>query len=64
MATDAEHDVHVYFWFPLLAGLSELVFDSRMEIRRSSLEVRSTGVAVRVKGWRWGLPLSRSAHLG
>lgn len=35
--TDA--DVHVYFWFPLLAGLSELTFDPRPEIRRSALEV-------------------------
>ena len=35
--TDA--DVHVFFWFPLLAGLSELTFDPRPEIRRSALEV-------------------------
>lgn len=35
-----DRDEHVYFWFPLLAGLSELTFDPRPEIRRSSLEVR------------------------
>mmetsp|Transcript_7972 Transcript_7972/g.29482 ORF Transcript_7972/g.29482 Transcript_7972/m.29482 type:complete len:1752 (-) Transcript_7972:83-5338(-) len=35
--TDSE--LHVYFWFPLLAGLSELTFDARPEIRKSSLEV-------------------------
>ncbi|GFH13963.1 brefeldin a-inhibited guanine nucleotide-exchange protein 2-like, partial [Haematococcus lacustris] len=32
-------DEHVYFWFPLLAGLSELTFDPRQEIRASALEV-------------------------
>ncbi|XP_071691146.1 brefeldin A-inhibited guanine nucleotide-exchange protein 2-like isoform X2 [Rutidosis leptorrhynchoides] len=30
---------HLYFWFPLLAGLSELIFDPRPEIRQSALEV-------------------------
>jgi hypothetical protein len=35
-----DRDEHVYFWFPLLAGLSELTFDPRPEIRRSALEVR------------------------
>lgn len=35
--TDAE--AHTYFWFPLLAGLSELAFDPRSEIRTSALEV-------------------------
>lgn len=35
--TDA--DAHTYFWFPLLAGLSELTFDPRSEIRTSALEV-------------------------
>jgi hypothetical protein len=39
-----DRDEHVYFWFPLLAGLSELTFDPRPEIRRSALEVR---------GWHW-----------
>ena len=34
-----DKDVHLYFWFPLLAGLSELTFDTREEIRHSSLEV-------------------------
>ena len=28
-----------FYWFPLLAGLSELTFDPRPEIRRSALEV-------------------------
>jgi brefeldin A-inhibited guanine nucleotide-exchange protein len=37
-----DRDEHVYFWFPLLAGLSELTFDPRPEIRRSALEVRGT----------------------
>ena len=30
----------MYFWFPLLAGLSELTFDPRPDIRYSALEVR------------------------
>ncbi|CAD7702431.1 unnamed protein product [Ostreobium quekettii] len=34
-----DKDEHVYFWFPLLAGLSELTFDPRKEIRSSALEV-------------------------
>ena len=34
-----DQDVHLYFWFPLLAGLSELTFDTRQEIRHTSLEV-------------------------
>ncbi|GIM16141.1 hypothetical protein Vretimale_18795, partial [Volvox reticuliferus] len=34
-----DRDEHVYFWFPLLAGLSELTFDPRQEIRHSALEV-------------------------
>lgn len=33
----------MYFWFPLLAGLSELTFDPRPEIRYSALEVSSLG---------------------
>eukprot|EP00217_Crustomastix_stigmatica_P006110 CAMPEP_0183807166 /NCGR_PEP_ID=MMETSP0803_2-20130417/40777_1 /TAXON_ID=195967 /ORGANISM="Crustomastix stigmata, Strain CCMP3273" /LENGTH=1848 /DNA_ID=CAMNT_0026051939 /DNA_START=183 /DNA_END=5729 /DNA_ORIENTATION=+ len=35
--TDA--DAHLYFWFPLLEGLSSLAFDPRPPIRRSALEV-------------------------
>ncbi|XP_014523031.1 brefeldin A-inhibited guanine nucleotide-exchange protein 2 [Vigna radiata var. radiata] len=35
----ADKDDHLYFWFPLLAGLSELSFDPRPEIRKSALEV-------------------------
>ena len=34
-----DKDVHVFFWFPLLAGLSELTFDGREEIRHSAREV-------------------------
>ncbi|GBG70987.1 hypothetical protein CBR_g8287 [Chara braunii] len=34
-----DKDDHVYFWFPLLAGLSELTFDPRPEIRKDALEV-------------------------
>lgn len=35
----SDKDEHVYFWFPLLAGLSELTFDPRPDIRRAALEV-------------------------
>ncbi|KAL1219206.1 Brefeldin A-inhibited guanine nucleotide-exchange protein 2 [Cardamine amara subsp. amara] len=30
---------HLYFWFPLLSGLSELSFDPRPEIRKSALQI-------------------------
>jgi brefeldin A-inhibited guanine nucleotide-exchange protein len=41
-----DRDEHVYFWFPLLAGLSELTFDPRPEIRRSALEVRGAAICL------------------
>lgn len=34
-----DKDEHMYFWFPLLAGLSELTFDPRQEIRYGALGV-------------------------
>ncbi|KAJ4963958.1 hypothetical protein NE237_023897 [Protea cynaroides] len=34
-----EKDDHVYFWVPLLTGLSKLTSDPRQTIRRSALEV-------------------------
>ncbi|CAI5509907.1 unnamed protein product [Closterium sp. Naga37s-1] len=36
-----DKDDHLYFWFPLLAGLSELTFDPRPDIRKRS---SSTGL--------------------
>ena len=36
----SDKDEHIYFWFPLLAGLSELTFDPRTELRQSALGVR------------------------
>ncbi|KAJ6807493.1 brefeldin A-inhibited guanine nucleotide-exchange protein 2-like [Iris pallida] len=40
---DSQHcidkDDHLHFWFPLLAGLSELTFDLRPEIRKSALQI-------------------------
>ena len=35
----SDKDEHIYFWFPLLAGLSELTFDPRSELRQSALGV-------------------------
>ncbi|KFM23662.1 Brefeldin A-inhibited guanine nucleotide-exchange protein 2 [Auxenochlorella protothecoides] len=35
--TDKEQ--HMYYWFPLLAGLSELTFDPRPQVRTSALDV-------------------------
>lgn len=29
----SDKEEHLYFWFPLLAGLSELTFDPRQDIR-------------------------------
>ncbi|KAG4132600.1 hypothetical protein ERO13_D08G042600v2 [Gossypium hirsutum] len=34
-----DKDDHLYFWLPLLAGLSKLGFDPRAEIRESALQV-------------------------
>ena len=36
----------MYFWFPLLAGLSELTFDPRQDIRYSALEVPCRGLGI------------------
>jgi hypothetical protein len=46
-----DRDEHVYFWFPLLAGLSELTFDPRPEIRRSALEVRAILCLKNIMNW-------------
>ncbi|XP_075519219.1 LOW QUALITY PROTEIN: brefeldin A-inhibited guanine nucleotide-exchange protein 2-like [Primulina tabacum] len=46
---------HLYFWFPLLAGLSELGFDPRPEIRKSALQVLFD--TLRNHGQHFSLPL-------
>ncbi|GLT39516.1 hypothetical protein SLA2020_137020 [Shorea laevis] len=46
---------HLYFWFPLLAGLSELSFDPRPEIRKSALKVLFE--TLRNHGHLYSLPL-------
>ncbi|XP_047336642.1 brefeldin A-inhibited guanine nucleotide-exchange protein 2-like [Impatiens glandulifera] len=48
-------DDHLYFWFPLLAGLSELSFDPRSEIRESALHVLFD--TLRKHGHHFSLPL-------
>ncbi|GMP61785.1 hypothetical protein CsSME_00024113 [Camellia sinensis var. sinensis] len=48
-------DDHLYFWFPLLAGLSELSFDPRAEIRKSALQVLFE--TLRNHGHLFSLPL-------
>ncbi|TQD86038.1 hypothetical protein C1H46_028424 [Malus baccata] len=50
-----DKDDHIYFWFPLLAGLSELSFDPRPEIRRSALQVLFE--TLRNHGHLFSLPL-------
>lgn len=37
--TFTDKDDHLYFWFPLLVGLSELSFDPRADIRKSALDI-------------------------
>ena len=37
----SDRDEHLYFWFPLLAGLSELTFEPQPDIRNGALGVRS-----------------------
>ncbi|XP_059633998.1 brefeldin A-inhibited guanine nucleotide-exchange protein 2-like [Cornus florida] len=51
----AEKEDHLYFWFPLLAGLSELSFDPRPEIRKSALQVLFD--TLRNHGHLFSLPL-------
>ncbi|KAL5727977.1 Brefeldin A-inhibited guanine nucleotide-exchange protein 2 [Ranunculus cassubicifolius] len=51
----AEFPDHLYFWFPLLAGLSELSFDPRPEIRKSALQVLFD--TLRNHGHLFSLPL-------
>ncbi|KAI3719383.1 hypothetical protein L6452_20280 [Arctium lappa] len=51
----ADKEDHLYFWFPLLAGLSELSFDSRPEIRESALEALFD--TLRNHGHHFSLPL-------
>nr|XP_043629578.1 brefeldin A-inhibited guanine nucleotide-exchange protein 2-like [Erigeron canadensis] len=46
---------HLHFWFPLLAGLSELSFDPRSEIRQSALQVLFD--TLRKYGHHFSLPL-------
>lgn len=46
---------HVNFWFPLLAGLSELSFDPRPEVRKSALDVLFE--TLRNHGHLFSLPL-------
>ncbi|CAL0324557.1 unnamed protein product [Lupinus luteus] len=50
-----DKDDHLYFWFPLLAGLSELSFDPRPEIRDNALEVLFK--TLRNHGHLFSLPL-------
>ncbi|KAK2994295.1 hypothetical protein RJ640_024018 [Escallonia rubra] len=51
----ADKEDHLYFWFPLLAGLSELSFDPRPEIRKSALQVLFD--TLRNHGRHFSLPL-------
>ncbi|KAJ4845556.1 Brefeldin A-inhibited guanine nucleotide-exchange protein 2 [Turnera subulata] len=51
----ADKEEHLYFWFPLLAGLSELSFDPRPEIRKSALQVLFE--TLRNHGHLFSLPL-------
>ncbi|XP_072953876.1 brefeldin A-inhibited guanine nucleotide-exchange protein 2 [Typha angustifolia] len=50
-----DKDDHLHFWFPLLAGLSELTFDLRPEIRKSALQVLFD--TLRNHGHLFSLPL-------
>jgi brefeldin A-inhibited guanine nucleotide-exchange protein len=52
----SDHDEHLYFWMPLLIGLTELSFDPREVIRNSALDVlfdilREHGVCFSADFW-------------
>ncbi|XP_071724366.1 LOW QUALITY PROTEIN: brefeldin A-inhibited guanine nucleotide-exchange protein 2-like [Rutidosis leptorrhynchoides] len=51
----SDKENHLYFWFPLLAGLSELSFDPRPEIRKSALQILFD--TLRNHGHHFSLPL-------
>ncbi|XP_071741489.1 brefeldin A-inhibited guanine nucleotide-exchange protein 2-like [Rutidosis leptorrhynchoides] len=46
---------HLYFWFPLLAGLSDLSFDPRHDIRQNALDALFD--TLRNNGHQFSLPL-------
>ncbi|XP_065039957.1 brefeldin A-inhibited guanine nucleotide-exchange protein 2-like isoform X1 [Musa acuminata AAA Group] len=50
-----DKDDHLHLWFPLLAGLSELTFDLRPDIRQSALQVLFD--TLRNCGHHFSLPL-------
>ncbi|KAI0494704.1 hypothetical protein KFK09_024847 [Dendrobium nobile] len=50
-----DKDDHLHLWFPLLAGLSELTFDLRPQIRKNALEVLFE--TLRNHGHHFTLPL-------
>ncbi|URE01713.1 Guanine nucleotide-exchange protein [Musa troglodytarum] len=50
-----DKDDHLHLWFPLLAGLSELTFDLRPDIRQSALQVLFD--TLRNYGHHFSLPL-------
>ncbi|KAL6648463.1 hypothetical protein ACP70R_012687 [Stipagrostis hirtigluma subsp. patula] len=54
-AVIVDKEDHIHFWFPLLAGLSELTFDLRPEIRKSALQVLFD--TLRNHGHLFSLPL-------
>ncbi|XP_059634656.1 brefeldin A-inhibited guanine nucleotide-exchange protein 5 isoform X2 [Cornus florida] len=39
VSADTTYDVTEHYWFPMLAGLSDLTSDSRLEVRNCALEV-------------------------
>ncbi|KAL6867503.1 hypothetical protein ACP4OV_015527 [Aristida adscensionis] len=55
VAVIVDKEDHIHFWFPLLAGLSELTFDLRPEIRKSALQVLFD--TLRNHGHLFSLPL-------
>jgi hypothetical protein len=52
-----DKDEHMYFWFPLLAGLSELTFDPRADIRYFLLRCQMHGWCNAsmpvISSWQW-----------
>ena len=47
-----DKDEHMYFWFPLLAGLSELTFDPRADIR---YHIDTMQICLASSGWQWAV---------
>ena len=58
-----DKDEHMYFWFPLLAGLSELTFDPRSDIRCPAQACTASDSCALLAGGSSSLPVAAILQL-